>query len=276
MPPTAPTETVMPQTLQLVFTLAMVIPTVLVTGYFIRYWRRTGDAIPVLCTVGGALTTLVEPIVDVLGLVWYPAPGQWVLLESFGRSTPVLCLFGYIWFMGGMTAWTYIKLKQDASLRTMLTWFAIFLAVNAVVEIPGVHTRVYWYYGTQPLKLFGWPLWWGFVNVGLCIVAAAVLVRLAPRLKGVLIAAVVFIVPIVDAGFNAGAGWPVYTALSSTSNVLIAQLAGLATCALAVMIIWLASLLPAPLVPVDRAEPALRADRPDPAVERRVDRDPRT
>jgi hypothetical protein len=261
-PPLPPVATAMPQTLQLVFTLAMIIPMVLVTGYVIHYWRRTGDPIPALCILGGALTTLIEPLVDVLGLCWYPVDGQWVLLKTFGRSTPVLCLFGYMWFMGGMTAWTYIKLKRDASLRTTITWFAIFIAVNAVVEIPGVHTRVYWYYGVQPLKIFGWPLWWGFVNVGLSVVAAAVLIRLAPHLKAFRIAAVVLIVPIVDAGFNAGAGWPVYTALNSTSNGIIAQLAGTATCALTLVIIWLTSLLPAAPAPSKPAELPLAAEHP--------------
>lgn len=244
--PPSVTASVMPAGWQTAFTAAMILPTVALVVVAARYQRRHRDAVPLLCLLGGAFACLVEPLVDVLGFCWYPRHGQWALMTVMGRETPILVLPGYLWFMGGFAAVTYVVLRLGADARDVRRLYAAFIAINAVVELPGVHTHVYLYYGHQPMRIVGWPAWWGFVNAAVGILSGCIIHALRARNLGraPTAVAVVVLVPMVDAGINAGAGWPLFSALASPGwSAVVDQVAGVVTCLLAIIAVVLASAL---------------------------------
>lgn len=234
----------MPAGWQAVFTLAMVVPTIGLIGVVLRYWRRRGDVIPALCLIGGALGSLVEPMVDRVALCWYPRHGAWTMFEMYGMTIPWLVLPGYTWMMGGFTAIVYVMLRRGASSGDVFRLYGGFILINAAVEIPSVHTGVYYYYGHQPLRIFGWPMWWGFINTAIGVVAGCLIFALRDRLTARSLLLIIPLVPIVDAGVNAGAGFPLFDALNTSGTPTYAgQICGLLTCAMAVLMVLLATRL---------------------------------
>ena len=44
--------------------------------YSLKHWRDTGRPILLLILIGGGLTVLVEPFVDLMGAAWHPRLGH--------------------------------------------------------------------------------------------------------------------------------------------------------------------------------------------------------
>src|SRR5579859_4627115 len=164
LPMTAPVEMVMPQAPQLWMNILNwgLVAVVLVVA--LNHWRKRGSAIGIWLVLGGALTTLNEPIVDVLGKCWFPAIGSQVLLKAWGVSIPIYMVPVYAWYVGGQAFLAYHLYEKGLSRRGLFGLYAAFAVVNMFLEIPGLNLPVpmYSYYGNQPLLLFRFPLWWIF------------------------------------------------------------------------------------------------------------------
>ena len=219
-----------------VYTVVLVVSMLLLGVFAIRLAVREHDLLPIALLAGGALCTVLEPLVDVLGLCWYPRYGQVHLFETFGRPIPVYVLFGYTWFMGGLTIVAY-RLLQTKGPDVLLRLYPLLILVEAPFELLAVHTQVYVYYGDQPLSLWAWPIWWGFVNTAVPIVAAVLFWTFHGELSGWRLALVVPVLIMVDAGVNAAAGWPVWTVLHASTPTAVRQLAGVATCLLGLLLV---------------------------------------
>jgi hypothetical protein len=225
-----PPTTTMPRGWQTAYTGGILVALVGFGGNALVVWRRTRDPIPLLCIAGGAVCTLPEPLVDILGLCWYPRPGQRQLFELMGRPIPVFVLPGYVFFMGGLTVLA-LSVVERRGARALLRLYPLLMAVELPFELVANHTGVYTYYGHQPLRILDFPIWWMFVNTLVPLTAALMIKGL--NLKGWRTAAVVVLLPMLDAGINAATAWPTWTVLNSRVPGAITQLAGIATCALA-------------------------------------------
>jgi hypothetical protein len=228
---------------QAVFTLAMVLATVAVAAFAYRYWRTTGSPIALLCMVGGLACAPIEVIVDVVGLIWYPREGQWRAYESFGRPIPVLVVFGYVWFMGGLMAIVESRVSGGATHREIWRLYGWLIALNVVIETFGTRMEIYHYYGHQPLTFFGFPLWWAVVNTAVATVGGILIAALRPHLSGPRILAVIAVVPMVDAGVNASTAWPTWVMLNTNLSAWAIQPAGVATVGLCALLVWMTTLL---------------------------------
>ena len=244
----------MPEGWQVFYTVFLLVPLLGLGGYFIRLSLRDRDPIPVLCLAGGAVCTLFEPIVDILGLCWYPRDGQWTLFETLGRPIPVGVLFGYMWAFGGLTALAH-KVLTEKGTGALWKLYPLFIGVSIPFELVANHTGYYVYYGNQPLRILEWPAWWGPVNFGVPILAALMIARFRPWLSGWRILAVIAFLPIADGAMNAGTAWPVWSALNAPGlPTPVVQAAGVLTVSLAVLLVWLATRpsSPAPSTAPDR------------------------
>jgi hypothetical protein len=228
---------------QALFTIAMVIATVAVAAFAYRYWRTTGSPIALLCMVGGLASAPIEAIVDLGGLCWYPREGQWRAYETFGRPIPVLVVFGYVWFMGGLMAIVEARVSAGATHRDVWRLYGGLIALNVVIETFGTRMKIYHYYGHQPLKFFGFPLWWAVVNTAVATFGGMVLAALRPHLTGARILVVIPLVPMIDAGVNASTAWPTWTMLNTDLSAWAIQLAGALTAGLCALLMWMATLL---------------------------------
>jgi hypothetical protein len=228
----------MPHGWEVAFTLACVVMLAIFGAVAVRIWRVERDPVPLLLLGGGALATVWEPVVDVLGLCWYPRQGQIKLFETLGRPIPLLVLFGYAWFVGGVSILTYRRALSHG-VRSLIPFYAVVMVFTPPFELVAVHSGVYHYYGAQPLRVAGYPLWWDFVNSAMPVAVAVTVATLRPHLTGWRIVAVLALVPMVDGAVNAAVSWPVWSALNGGLQIPAGQLTGLATCGLSLLLVWM-------------------------------------
>jgi hypothetical protein len=229
----------MPEGWQVFYTVLLFVPLLGLGGYCLQRYLKDRDPVPLLCLVGGAMCVLFEPIVDILGLCWYPRDGQWKLFETLGRPIPVGVLFGYMWAFGGLTAVAYTVLRQKGR-PALWKLYPIFIGVSIPFELIANHTGYYVYYGNQPLRILEWPAWWGPVNFAVPIVAAIMINHFRRHLTGPRTLALAFLLPMADGGVNAATAWPVWSALNAPDlPTIVVQAAGLLTVSLSVFLVWL-------------------------------------
>jgi hypothetical protein len=256
---------VMPATAQAVFTLFIFAPLGVAIGIAIRNLVRGDGPLLLFCLIGGAVAAVFEPIVDVLGLVYFPRNGSWVAFETMGRPVPLLIAFVYPWYVGGQGYLAYRLFQRGIDRMGVFRLWAIFFAVNIALETPGLIPGVYTYYGRQPFDFWGFPLWWGFVNPVMPLIAGALIVRLRPYLgSGWRLLGIVPLIPIADGVANAATAWPMWATLNTDLPSVATYAAAIVTLGLALYAVWVISLVVSrPEQAEERvtALPGIRAER---------------
>lgn len=237
--PTPPVDLAMPGTAQAVMLVITAVAAVGAIGLAVRQCRRRHDLVPIYLMLGAALAIFYEPVGDILGMAYYPEAGQVGWIDTFGRSTPMfiaLLYFVYfppfiMWFLGqvdkGMTVATWWKV-----------WGATVISTFVFEPIP-LHFGLWTYYGPQPLRLFGFPLYWAFLNATFIYVLAMgvyAIVRHFPSRHHWLI---VPAMPLLLLAGHGAPALPVATTLASTDSRLINELGGLLTMGLCVLVSWM-------------------------------------
>jgi hypothetical protein len=242
--PQPPSHMVMPATAQAVFTLFIFAPLGVAIGIAIRNLVRGDGPLLLFCLIGGAVAAVFEPIVDVLGLVYFPRNGSWVAFETMGRPVPLLIAFVYPWYVGGQGYLAYRLFQRGIDRMGVFRLWAIFFAVNIALETPGLIPGVYTYYGRQPFDFWGFPLWWGFVNPVMPLIAGALIVRLRPYLgSGWRLLGIVPLIPIADGVANAATAWPMWATLNTDLPSVATYAAAIVTLGLALYAVWVISLV---------------------------------
>lgn len=224
---------------QTIFTIGVTIPWVVAIVLAIRYWRREGTPIALLFLVGGTICILFEPIVDVLGQVLFPRENQWIGIETFGRPIPIFMYPVYSWFVGGQAFLVWYLLRRGMTRGQLWKFWLTVMAVNVVLETPGILMDVYTYYGAQPFNPWGLPLWWPPVNSTMPIVAGYAVYRMTPHLTGWKVLAVIPMVPMADGAANGAIAWPVWTALNTNLGMVATYPAAVAVFGLAALAVWI-------------------------------------
>jgi hypothetical protein len=241
-----------------VFSIAQMVLCAGMFVYAFRELRRGQGPIMLWCLLGGFLAVVWEPIVDVLGQCWLPARGQhWIAFTLLGRHVPLMMPFVYSWFVGGQAYLFYRLFTRGIDQRRLFQLWGLVFLVNICLESPGIITDVYTYYGKQPFDIWGFPLWWGFINPLMPMIAAAMIYKLKPHLSGATLAvAAIAIVPGADGVANAFAGWPVIAALNTNVGYVGTWIASLITLGLAAFLVWIIGLLVARPAEVVQRSPA--------------------
>jgi hypothetical protein len=244
-----------------VFSVAQIVVFAVMVLFAFRELGRGNGPIFLCCLIGGAIAVVWEPIVDVLGQCWLPSRGQhWEAFTLLGRHIPLMMPFVYSWFVGGQGYLFYRIFERGIDRRRLFMLWGLVFLVNIALESPGVLTNVYTYYGKQPMDIWGFPLWWGFINPLMPMIAGAMIYKLKPLLATPqLMLATVAIIPMSDGIANAAAGWPVIAALNTNVGYVGTWIASLITLGLAAFVVWIVGVLvakPAPAaVSVRVAEP---------------------
>jgi hypothetical protein len=223
---------------QTIFTIAVTIPWVVLFFVAVRMWRRDHTPVPLLFMLGGALCILFEPVVDVLGMCWFPRINQWVGLEVFGRPIPLFMWPVYSWFVGGQAFLFWRAFQRGMTRDRLWRWWLILMGINVALESPGILMHVYRYYGAQPLNPWGLPLWWLAVNATMPIVAAFIVHKLFTHLTGARLLLIVALVPMADGATNGAIAWPVWTALNTRLGFWATYPAAFAVFGLAALLVW--------------------------------------
>lgn len=208
----------MPQTAELIFTIFGAVPLAVLFAIAIRHIVIGRGPLLLFCMVGGAFACLFEPFVDVMGLVYLPAEGAITTFTLLGRTMPLFVPLMYPWYVGGLGYLASRRFEQGVTVRGVFRLWGIFILVNYALELPGLLTHVYTYYGKQPFNLWGHPLWWGGANAFTALVSGALVYGIKRFLgEGWKLAGVVPVMFFCEGLSNAGAGWPMYATLNDSS-----------------------------------------------------------
>lgn len=171
--------------------------------------------VPIFVVAGGFLTSLSEPMLDMLGhLRW--ARNLPVAFKNFGIDVPMLIPPCYAAFFGLEAYFVYYLLKKGITVKQALMAFAIGGITDAIMETMGLNLNIYEYYGLQPYTLFKFPYWWGFINGAAIFTVGFLHWYFVPRLKGIQYLWMVTFGPAGMMMLYFTAGWPHILGLNST------------------------------------------------------------
>lgn len=242
--PSAPTDLVMPDTAELIFTIGGAVPLVVAIAFAIRHIRTGEGPLLVFCLLGGATASLFEPFVDVMGLVYLTENGSMGTFTFLGRTMPLFVPLMYPWYIGGFAYLTCKRFQQGITTKGVFQLWGTFVIVNFVLEAPGLLTDVYTYYGHQPFDIWGHPMWWGAANAFTALAAGAFVYGIRPYLgKGWGLVGVVPLIFVSEGLSNAGTGWPMYVTLNGNLSYWTTYASAVVTVGLIVFLVWVISLV---------------------------------
>src|SRR5580698_8328935 len=208
-----------PHAAETVFDIFIFIPLAIALVIAARQIRGSKGPVLLYCIIGGAFAATLEPVVDVLGLVFLKQHGAVETFTVLGRTMPLYICFVYPWYVGGLGYLAYKLFQNGITARGLFQLWALDFVIDIFLESPGILAKTYSYYGHQPFNIWGFPLWWGFVNPVMPMLAGALIYHLLPRLDGSWkMLAIIPCIPMADAIANAAAGFPMWAALNQ-SNV---------------------------------------------------------
>ncbi|TAM69801.1 hypothetical protein [Mycobacterium sp.] len=242
--PQPPVDAVMPKTAETIFNIFIFIPLGIALALALRKLFKGQGPLLLYCILGGALAASFEPVVDVLGLVFLKEQGALGTFTILDRTMPLYICFVYPWYVGGLGYLAYKLFKRGVTMRDLfLLWASDFL-VDIFLESPGILAGTYLYYGHQPFNLWGFPLWWGFVNPVMPMVAGALIFHIRPHLNTTWkLLAVIPCVPMADGIANGATAWPMWAALNQPDvSYVWTYLASFVTLGLALFSVWIIGL----------------------------------
>jgi hypothetical protein len=216
------------------------------TGALFLWWflsseKNTHGFILPVALIGGAAAALIEPIIDVLALVWYPRSDYLIFIEAFGRDVPLLAPLGYAWYVGGLAYLVYRLLVLGV--RGQIWWwiFTVIFIFDCVAISIAVFMDLLGFYGNQPFYLWGYPLWWAAIDSPQPLIAGLMMYWFLPRLQHTRTKLLfVFLVPPISMGAITGAAiFPVALALNTAQSGLLSYVGGGATLALGTFVAWI-------------------------------------
>lgn len=240
--PLPPIDMIMPATANNVIAVINYTVLAIVAFLMLRDGRRTQSLLPLFCLIGGLASFLMEPIYDMVGSVWYPQHGQTPLFRAFNYSIPLWMQPAYAWYIAGQGYWMYKKFQQGVSGQQLWRYYFLFWISNLVLEVPGLTLGIYYYYGAQPFKVFGFPLWMAMTNSLMPILLGASFLSLRDVLTGRRIWIVAPIVPMIIGCCQISAGWPTWLALNSGQGLLVTHAAALVSLSFSMTIVYVVSL----------------------------------
>jgi hypothetical protein len=211
---------------------------VVLTGviFGLKDWKEMRSPVLICLLIGGAMDSLVEPLVDIIGGCWHPVIGQHTLFEVMGRPMPNWVPVVYAGFYGSLAALVYALCRRGLSARGMWILFAICIVAEPISEGGMLHWHSYYYYANQPLWIAGLPpLWWIPANICAIYLTGVTAVFAVQKIGGWTAALMmVFASPLIDAAATTLAGFPSIVAVNSPFPFWLTQLCGLMTFAIAI------------------------------------------
>jgi hypothetical protein len=212
---------------------------ILVLPWVLYRLAKFKDVLPILLWIGGLICSLAEPMLDLIGHLWYPLNLPGPAFKAFDLSVPLLIPPCYTFFVSGMGYVAYRRfLKGNLTVgKVYLLWLAI-ASSDLALEIPGVGPSIYKYYGAEPFTIFHFPLHWAWMNGTSFLVVGFLVWLLAPRLQGW--RKIMFLFATV-LGFTASygiVGWPAFLALNAKMSNVMMHVIDLGSLALCLVVVY--------------------------------------
>jgi hypothetical protein len=245
--PQPPVDGVMPKTAETVFNIFIFIPLGIALAIAVRHIVGGKGPLLLYCIAGGAFAATMEPIVDVLGLVYLKENNALGTFTVLDRTMPLYICFVYPWYVGGLGYLAYKLFDRGITTKGLFQLWALDAVADVFLESPGILLHTYSYYGHQPFNPWGFPMWWAFVNPVMPMVSGMLIYKLLPHLRqgpSWRLLGIVPLIPMADGLANGATAWPMWIALNQTDvSYVWTSLAGLVCLGLALYAVWMISLV---------------------------------
>ena len=118
-------------------------------------------------------------------------------------------------------------------------YYGLFWLANFALEMPGLNLGIYQYYGDQPFKLFGFPLWMAMTNAVMPLLGGALLNLFKDVLTGPRVLLAIPMMPMVTGMPQIAIGWPTWLALNSGGGPVVTHAAALISLGLSLTAVYL-------------------------------------
>jgi hypothetical protein len=216
-------------------TIAAILVFLCLLAVVARYARCDRELIGVLIMVGAVIAVVNDPLVEVAGRCFFYT--KLPVFNTMGRQMPLWGPFAYGILFGTETFLLYrLAAIGRLDLRRLRLIIASTFLLDIAIEIPALQTHVYVYYGLQPFKLAGFPLYWVFINTPAVVFGAALLHRQRHWFTGPrrLAALLVPVLAVPTAFYTAGL--PVLVAMNTTLPSAWVWMAAVLTAGLSLLI----------------------------------------
>lgn len=191
-------------------------------------WKlaRHKEALPLVLVMAGLIAANIEPLGDFVGAIVYANKIPWFGYTVMGHRMPAFILVGAMPYVaiGGYLAYRY--LLNGRSLRDILLLSAVYVGIpEIIIEAVWHHYGIIAYYGDNPTRVFGIPLYSIVQNTTLLPVYGVIIYFAARYLSGARILWLVLFIPATTIGYIVGVSWPAYQAVQSSAPAPVVWLA---------------------------------------------------
>jgi hypothetical protein len=192
---------------------------------------RGKEMLPLVLLAAGVVAANMEPLGDHVGLIVYAPDIPWFDYWVMGRQMPSFILVGEASFIAFGGQYAYRMVDDGRPLRDIAFVSAVLVGIPEIlVEVGWHHWGIISYYGDNPTRVFGIPIYSIVQNSTLLPVLGVVTLLAARSLHGLHLAWLVLALPGVTIGYIVGVSWPVYEAIQSSASAPIVWLASIVTC----------------------------------------------
>jgi hypothetical protein len=206
---------------------------------------RHKDSLPLLMLGAGLITSLGEPMLDLVGHLRWAQNLHGPAFTNFGIDVPLLIPPCYALFMGLEAYWVYTIVQRGITVKKFFLLFVAIGISDAIMEHPGVIMGVYEYYGSQPFEFYKFPFYWSITNGAAIATIGVMLHFLWPMVKdrglGKLWVLPIGIIGTMMAEF--GVGFPVFLAINADLPTWLQWAIGSGTLVLGVLWIRVLAML---------------------------------
>ncbi|CPR94396.1 hypothetical protein PP568_11450 [Mycobacteroides abscessus] len=201
--------------------------------------------LPLVLFAAGLVAANIEPLGDLVGSIVYANDTPWFGYTVMGRRMPAWILVGASSYVaiGGYIAYRYIS--QGRSLRDIFVLSAVYVGIPEIaIEMIWHYTGIIAYYGDNPTRVGGIPLYSIVQNTTLLPVYGIVIFYTVKYLKGPRLWLLVLLIPATTIGYIVGVSWPAYQAVQSSAPALVTWIAAAAVIAASILSTYLLLQIP--------------------------------
>lgn len=203
------------------------------------------QVLPLVLFAAGLIAANIEPLGDLVGSIVYANDTPWFGYTVMGRRMPAWILVGASSYVaiGGYIAYRYIS--RGRSLRDIFVLSAVYVGIPEIaIEMIWHYTGIIAYYGDNPTRVGGIPLYSIVQNTTLLPVYGIVIFYAVKYLKGPRLWLLVLLIPATTIGYIVGASWPAYQAVQSSAPALVTWIAAAAVIATSILSTYLLLQIP--------------------------------
>lgn len=213
-------ENIMPERAQatLIVIASVFIAVAIARAFYLL--RRENDERLLIMIGCGAAASLLEGFACHLIQCYHSPVGMIEVYEVFNIHVPLWLALVYVLFFG-VTPYLFLKsFSRSPKASTLWRTYLIVGLTEGFGEMLAIHLGTHTYHGAQPLSIFGFPIYLGFLNSSLMLITALIAAHWFDAVRGTRRYGLIVLTPPIMAAVYAGLTFPTIAFLHEGDRTL--------------------------------------------------------